>query len=186
MIKTPQKICELSSTPKRLMPLSPVRAPHREDGRNYLMRENSAPLQPSEGTAFKPDCALSQVRTLIADDSPFGLKALAQVLSLEGNFIVVGSATDGCQAVRLTLSLKPDLVLLDYRMCHLDGIEATRHIKQFKNPPKVILVTSDNSADCKAQAAAAGADGFVDKGGDLCGQLQMLLRSFFRSSPGGN
>src|SRR6185295_14867086 len=64
------------------------------------------------------------VRTLIADDSPFMLKTLAQILSIEGNFALVGTATDGCQAVRQALTMEPELVLMDYRMPHLDGLEA--------------------------------------------------------------
>jgi len=58
----------------------------------------------------------------------------------------------------------------------MDGIEATRFIKQFKNPPLVIIVTSNNTPECKALAKAAGADGFVDKGGDLHGQLHRVFQ----------
>jgi hypothetical protein len=49
------------------------------------------------------------VRTLIADDSPSMLKTLAQILALEGNFTLVGTATDGCQAVRQALTMEPAL-----------------------------------------------------------------------------
>src|SRR6266446_6419013 len=81
------------------------------------------------------------VRTLIADDSPLMLKTLAQILALEGNFTLVGTATDRCQAVRQALTMEPELVLMDYRMPHVNGLEATRHIKQSENPPLIILVT---------------------------------------------
>jgi CheY-like chemotaxis protein len=63
----------------------------------------------------------------------------------------------------------------------VDGIEATRFIKQFQNAPLVIMVTSDHSSDCRARAKAAGADGFVDKGGDLRNQLHNLFHDLFRS-----
>lgn len=59
-------------------------------------------------------------------------------------------------------------------MPHMD-IEATRYIKQLQNPPLVIIVTSDNAPECRALAKAVGADGFVDKGGDL-----RSLRSVFQ------
>src|SRR6266700_6858119 len=79
--------------------------------------------------------SISAVRTLIADDSPFMLKALAQILALEGNFALIGTATDGCQAVRQALTMEPELVLMDYRMPHLNGLEATRRIKQSEKSP---------------------------------------------------
>jgi CheY-like chemotaxis protein len=125
-----------------------------------------------------------QVRALIADDSIFGLKALARLLTLEGNFSLVGTATDGCQAVRQVSTLQPELVLMDYHMPHMHGIEATRFIKQFKNPPLVIIVTANNTSECRALAKAAGADGFVDKAGDLHGQLHMIFQELLGFVPG--
>ncbi len=122
-----------------------------------------------------------QVRALIADDSTSGLKALARILTLDANILLVGTATDGCQAVRQTSILQPELVLMDYHMPHMDGIEATRFIKQFKNPPFVIFVTANNTPECQALAKAAGADGFVDKGGDLHGQLRMVFQELLGS-----
>lgn len=120
-----------------------------------------------------------KVRTVVADDSPFGLKTLARILTLEGNFALVGTATDGCQAVRQAFTLQPELVLMDCHMPHMDGIEATQYIKQLQNPPLVIIVTSNNAPECRALAKAAGADGFVDKGGDLHGQLRSVFQELF-------
>jgi len=51
---------------------------------------------------------------------------------------------------------------MDFHMPHLNGIEATRYIKQFRNPPLVIIVTSDDTPE-SALAKRAGADGFVQK-----------------------
>src|SRR5258707_6351412 len=96
------------------------------------------------------------VRTLIADDSPLMLKTLAQILALEGNFTLVGTATDGCQAVRQAITMEPELVLMDYRMPHRNGLEATPHINQSENPPLVIIVTSDDTPSSEALAKAAG------------------------------
>ena len=124
------------------------------------------------------------VRTLIADDSPLMLKPLAQILALEGNFTLVATATDGCQAVRQVLTMEPELVLMDYRMPHLNGLEATRHIKQSENPPVVIIVTSDDTPSSEALAKAAGADGFVKKGGNLRNQLRSLFQKLFQFGMG--
>ena len=124
------------------------------------------------------------VWTLIADDSPFMLKTLAQILSIEGNFALVGTATDGCQAVRHALTMEPELVLMDYRMPHLNGLEATRLIKQSENPPLIIIVTSDDTPGGEALAKAAGADGFVKKGGNLRDQLRSIFQKLFKFGMG--
>jgi CheY-like chemotaxis protein len=122
-----------------------------------------------------------KVRTLIADDSPLMLRILAQVLASEGNFTLVGTVTDGRQAVRQTLNMKPDLVLMDYSMPHINGMEATRYIKQFENPPAIIIITSDDSPNSRSMAKNAGADAFVVKAGDIRVQLRARLQELFGS-----
>src|SRR5437016_14010474 len=124
--------------------------------------------------------SIRAVRTLIADDSPLMLKTLAQILALEGNFSLVGTATDGCQAIRQALTMEPELVLMDYRMPHLNGLEATRRIKQSENPPLIVIVTSDDTPSAEALAKAAGADGFVRKGGNVREQLRAVFQELFQ------
>lgn len=116
------------------------------------------------------------VRTVIAGHDPVGLKALALILALEARFDLVGTASDGHQALRRVFELRPDLVLLDADMPVLDGIQAIRCMKLFRNPPLAVLVSSDNTPACRARAKAAGIDGFVDKGGDLQAQLHKVLQ----------
>src|ERR1035438_4941517 len=112
--------------------------------------------------------AISQTRvtTLVVDDSPFMLKTLSQILERAGNFDLVGTATDGCQALRYVSMLSPELVLMDVHMPRLNRIQATRYIKQRDHSPIVILVTSDDSPVTKVMAEEAGVDGFVSKEGN--------------------
>jgi CheY-like chemotaxis protein len=119
------------------------------------------------------------VRTLIADDSPWMLKTLSQILTLEGIFTLVASATDGSQAVRYASTIEPELILMDVQMPHVNGIEATRYIKRFRNPPLVIIVTSDDTSDSRELAKAVGADAFVTKNGDIHAQLKTIFRKLF-------
>jgi DNA-binding NarL/FixJ family response regulator len=119
------------------------------------------------------------IRTLLVDDSPFMLKILAQILSAEGRFTVVGSATDGCQALRQTLVLVPELVLVDLHLPHLNGAQVTSYIKHFRNPPVVFMVTSDDRSNSRAMSEAAGADAFIVKSGDLRDQLKAKLQEWF-------
>ena len=128
--------------------------------------------------------SIRAVRTLIADDSPLMLKTIAQFLALEGNFTLVGTATDGYQAVRQALTMEPELVLMDDRMPHVNGLEAIRHIKQSESPPVIILVTADDTPSSEALAKAAGADGFVKKRGNLHDQLRSVFQELFRFAVG--
>lgn len=128
--------------------------------------------------------AISQTRvtTLVVDDSPFMLKTLSQILERTGNFDLVGTATDGCQALRYVSMLTPELVLMDFHMPRFNGIQATRYIKQGEHPPVVIIITSDDSSVAKATAEDAGADAFVSKEGNLRHQLMGALQTLFGPS----
>jgi CheY-like chemotaxis protein len=125
----------------------------------------------------------TRIRTLVVDDSPFMLKILAQILRGTGNFDLVGTATNGRQALDYMSMLSPDLVLMDVHMPGLNGIQATRCLKQRRHPPVVIITTSDDSPMTKATAEEAGADAFVCKEGNLRHQLIRALRKFFGSNP---
>jgi DNA-binding NarL/FixJ family response regulator len=115
----------------------------------------------------------------VVDDSPFILKILAQILEEAGNFDLVGTATDGCQALHYVSKLSPELVLMDVHMPRLNGIQTTRYIKQRGHPPAIIIVTSDDSAVTKATAEEAGADAFVSKDGNLRQHMMGALQDLF-------
>ena len=76
---------------------------------------------------------------------------------------VIGIARSGAEAVRLAAALLPDVVLMDFNMPGLDGLAATRTIKDLGLPSRVLLLTGENGADEEALAIEAGADGFVRK-----------------------
>lgn len=119
------------------------------------------------------------IRTLVVDDSPLMLEILAQILKAVGDFVLVGAATDGRQALRSVVELSPDLVLMDFHLPRLNGIQATEYIKRFKQPPVVVVITSDDSSTSRSLALKAGADAFVVKGGDLRERLSGTLCGLF-------
>lgn len=123
--------------------------------------------------------AETRIRALVVDDSPFMLKILAQAIEAAGDFDLVGSATDGHQALRYISTLCPDLVLMDLHMPGLSGIQVTRHVKQSEHPPVVIIVSSDDSFAAKATAEQAGADRFVSKGTNLRRRILSTLHELF-------
>jgi CheY-like chemotaxis protein len=123
-----------------------------------------------------------RVRTLLVDDSEF-MRALLTMLIEESGFELVGTAADGRQALRSVAALRPDLVLMDVNMPGMDGLEATRSIKESGKrsgyAPVIVLVTSEDTLECRSQAEDAGANGFVSKSEDLRGQLKSTLDNLF-------
>lgn len=96
------------------------------------------------------------VRVLVVDDTDHVRSMLVNMLNLDG-FDVVGEAVDGHDAVRVAEEADPHVVVMDLRMPHLDGIEATRQIKA-RRPHQVVLIYSaylDESVDQRAGAAGA-------------------------------
>lgn len=131
---------------------------------------------------FGKAAPINSIRTLIVDDSPAMLKLIAVTLARAGRFDLVGSATNGFQALRYIRELSPELVLMDVHMPGLHGIEATRHIKQREQPPAVILITSDDDPLTRLKAQEAGADGFIIKDENLQNSLMTVLRDIFEPS----
>jgi DNA-binding NarL/FixJ family response regulator len=101
-------------------------------------------------------------KVLIADDNlraRFGLRAL---LTLRPGIELVGEAANGLEAVDMVRDRQPDVVLMDTRMPLLDGLQATRQIKD--QWPQVRIVTVSMYIAHRAEAEAAGADAFLLKG----------------------
>jgi DNA-binding NarL/FixJ family response regulator len=103
------------------------------------------------------------IRTVLADDSPIVLEVLSLFLQRVNGFQLVGTAMDEYHAVRRVVELEPDLVLMDLELPGINGLEATRQIKARPHAPAVIIVTADDTPECRSAASAAGTDGFVGK-----------------------
>ncbi|GIW32373.1 MAG: DNA-binding response regulator [Meiothermus sp.] len=102
------------------------------------------------------------MRLLIADDHPLFRMGLRAALEREG-FAVVAEAGDGQEAVKLGLALLPDGVLLDVRMPQMDGIAATRMLREQRYGGLIALLTTFNEPVLVQQAAYAGADAYWSK-----------------------
>ena len=124
----------------------------------------------------------ARIRTLVVDDSPFMLKLLAQILKQMANFDLVGTATNGGQALRQVSALSPDLVLMDVHLPGLNGIQAIQYIKHREHPPVVVIISSDARPITNELALKAGADGFLNKKEDLQHRLMSVLESLFGPS----
>jgi len=102
-------------------------------------------------------------RILIADDHYVVCMGLVALVETEPNFQVVGEAADGVKAVELFRKLKPDLTLMDLRMPHLDGIAATRVIREEFPEARILMLTTYDGDEEIHQALTAGASGYVLK-----------------------
>ena len=108
----------------------------------------------------------SALRILIVEDDPIMCLGLKQLLSSQP-YSVVGTAEDGDLGVKAALSLKPDLILIDMGMPHLDGIAATQQIKAALPQTRILMLTS-HTADTEIIAAlSSGADAYCVKGIDF-------------------
>ena len=104
-----------------------------------------------------------RIRVLIADDQRVVREGLTLVLGLLPDIEVVGSASDGAEAVTLAERLRPDVVLMDLRMPRCDGVEATRQLRDGVPGSKVIVLTTYSDDRSVLDALRAGARGYLTK-----------------------
>ena len=103
------------------------------------------------------------IRVLIADDHRLFAEALEAILAGERRIDVAGRARNGAEALDLALELEPDVVLMDISMPVMDGVEATRRIREARPQACVLMLTGSNAAADVDRAREAGAAGYVTK-----------------------
>ena len=104
-----------------------------------------------------------KIKVLIADDHEIMRMGLISLFETDPALEVIGEAADGNEAVRKTLKLHPDVVVMDLMMPQKDGSEATREIKDSIPETKILLLTTFGTSDGIAHALEAGAEGALLK-----------------------
>jgi DNA-binding NarL/FixJ family response regulator len=130
---------------------------------------------------------MTDIRVLLVDDQDLFREGVKVIVDAQDGMVVVGSAGDGLEAVRLVDELEPDVVLMDIRMPEMDGVEATRQlflperVARRSTPVRVVVLTTFNLDDRAATAIRYGASGFL-----LKDTTPLMLRDAIRTVHGGN
>jgi RNA polymerase sigma factor (sigma-70 family) len=110
------------------------------------------------------------IRIVVADDHQVVRTGFAALLDTQPDFMVVGTASDGAEAVTAARELRPDVVLMDVRMPNTDGIEATRQLAgsvegegEAGGGPRILILTTFDLDEYVYDALCAGASGFLLK-----------------------
>ncbi len=107
----------------------------------------------------------SMIRVLLVDDQPVVRRGLRVRFRLEPDMQVVGEASTGREALTLAQTLTPDVVLLDFEMPDMDGIEATAALLAVVPQCAVVILSIHTDRQTRMRARAAGAVAFVEKRG---------------------
>lgn len=117
---------------------------------------------------------MKKIKILIADDHMIVRLGLAALFSHEKDMQVLGEAEDGLQAVDMAQKLHPDVIVMDLMMPGLDGVGATRKIKELSPDTRILILTSYSTSDGIAHALNADADGAVLKTSDDASMLTAI------------
>jgi DNA-binding NarL/FixJ family response regulator len=104
-----------------------------------------------------------EITVLLVDDQELFRSGLRRMLQPRNGFKVVGECSDGSEVLAAVAQLDPDIVIMDLRMKHVSGIEATRSIQSANAPPPVLVLTTFDDDELLSGALRAGAAGFILK-----------------------
>ena len=126
-------------------------------------------------------------RLMLVDDHPMMRRGIRQLLELEDDFLIVGEANNGEEALALLEALQPQLILLDNNMPQLNGIETLKRLRQIGYSGKVLLFTVSDAEKDVRDALRFGADGYLLKDMErekLIQQVRQALHGELVISPG--
>ena len=128
-----------------------------------------------------------RIRVLVADDQRLVRDGIASLLSIQEGIEVVGTASNGEEAVEHALALEPDVALMDIRMPIMGGVEATRRIRRELPGCQVLMLTTFDDEEYVLDALSAGACGYLLKdipAHDLASAIKAAHQGIYQLDPG--
>ena len=114
-------------------------------------------------THSETNASSKSIRIVVADDEPTILEALRQLLG-EAGYVVAGTASDGATAVRLVEELQPDVVLVDYRMPDMTGIEVASALRERAPEVGIVILSAYDDASIQLNAERIRVGAYLVKG----------------------
>ena len=134
----------------------------------------------------RPVKAKNLLRVLVVDDQQLIREGIAAVLNIQEGISVVGTATNGEEAVAQAEALAPDLILMDVRMPVMDGIEATERVRHRLPDCQVVMLTTFDDDEYIVRSLRAGACGYLLKdipAGDLAQAVRLAHSGIYQLAP---
>ena len=126
--------------------------------------------------------SIRKIRVVVADDSRTALRAVCSYLDFEGQFEIVGTASDGLGVLEQAQSLRPDLVLTDLSMPRMTGIEAATQLRKCVPQVRILIFTEMSGQHLREKCLQVGADGFLEKS-RMPERLMEEVRRLFPENP---
>ena len=123
---------------------------------------------------------MDKIKVIIADDSDFVRDGMKIILDVDDDFEVIGSASNGREAIEIAETQKPDVFLMDIQMPEMDGIEATKYIVEH-NLGKVLILTTFDDDDLVKRALKNGAKGYLIKN-HTPEHLKQMIKSVYHGT----
>jgi DNA-binding NarL/FixJ family response regulator len=106
---------------------------------------------------------MEKIKLLIVDDLDHVRQGLINLLNLSENLEIIGEAVNGFEAIGMALVLNPDVILMDYEMPKLNGIEATKVVKNQNPDIQIMMISIHDSLELKSKAIEAGVAVYENK-----------------------
>lgn len=110
-----------------------------------------------------PKLKLDTIHVVIADSDPLARRVVRDALQDRTGFVIPAEASSGSEAIELTLHYRPDVTLMETSLPGLDGIHATRRIREEAPEVRVLILSREDQEEVQLRALQAGAAGFVSK-----------------------